>query len=1380
MMDIRFNKISDSIKMKLTPQRKAGGKKPPQISDSVVKGITMKKLPQKPVIAKSSTVKAPDASLKNITSDPSLLMATSSVPSPAALSIGKVLEELSKKNVSFLKKRSIRIPGMAEKNKPIDLEAAKNLMASKRKSKKDSLSLLVAKTDVIENPTEEDLKDLLILRSDVKSPCLQSNEVLDFVKEAKDKGYYLYVNDSEVKGAFNVYRHLMERGTNAEDMDKPILIVKDRLILMSVKPEEMKDIAKIRNTFNSRDQLFKDLGNCTYLTGAAINAPEGVPYPQRSVLAEGVYNYCKDFADSLQEKNAAKLLDKLTEKTGDPAVYAQAGKMLVESLEAHGNERYEESYEKGVDFIVDNMMDKPGDFKVFLDALKQGIDYDGAMTIYENLPRPVKQGDFEKVTRAFVSHKDFTSPDKIEVITGFSPDAPVSDKAGIAKSIYSHSKANYESQQLENTRKDFESLEKLSGSGEEFVKLGKMYVRMLDTIGSEDKLNSYEDGMKLIGESLKDKPGEFEVFLNAIKNGVKTSGAAKIYRKLPDTGEKISYKQAAEIFHGKELAESKHIGFLMPQIENTTLSDRVSIAEGIYRHSEGYHSNSQWDNTKEDIEHIKTLCKDEKDFAKIGKIYVEMLDANGSKKQTNEYKAGLDFIASHFRNKPGESKVFIDLIKGGATISGAIQVFESMPETASKDDLRQTADVLKGSKLQDRKHIEMLMTPVGSSTLKERLNLAEAIYKHSEENLNIQTWASTVKDFGHIKELAKNDDDFAKIGKCYTKFLDAYGKNQSDSSCKEAREFIAAEMLDKPEDFDVFLSLVKNNMTVAGAEKMYELLPKPVQKGKYDSVAKVFKGSNLTRDFQVELVMEDIEGTIMEDRHDILNSIFTHSENQYFSKQWQHTENQYEMIKEKARDGADFTKTAKCYGKILDARKSKEYDFDQARALEFLIGGLKDNPGDVEAFVDFVKGTDNVFMANELYEKLSDSQHKYSFKEAVEAMKNGAVHYPDTIDVIADDIPNTTLKERYEFFDGVFRHYGKGNKSQRAKIAEGSYELLKQRVEEKGIDFNEVKNKYLSILKGTNPDNNQYLNQIGLEFVIDKLAGNQDGYDSFQRILKTNRSIHDSIKVYDKIQEPVSGAVYREREEAATKLGLKNFTDKYDMAARNIAKGEKLEDSTALVEALFCARGEESYKHIEAMIKQVQIHKGNVKSSEIVNLVKKLRLYDPTRLTNALDELSQPFEDSSYSEREKIFISLYDRYHPMGDFFEEALADYTALRDGILPGETLEETGKRLEAFVEMCKNNKHQQFIGDPKSIRDAFVKVSNSMANGGLQGKTMEEILDMLMQNLVLTSNGIGDAAEHVVFNEDSKEEQKIKSDGNEVVIGGVRLKKGPAAQS
>ena len=1374
-MNIKFNHIGNITGIKTSPGISINKQNSLNVSDSVIKGQVPDEKLQKPVFKKIDTTSA----INQPKRETSVLqnfcnVAATGVAGPPAFSATEILKEMAKKNVSFFKKRSIRIPGIMDKFKRIEHEKTAEIINNENKSKREALHITADGSTKIQNPTDEDLRDLAIYKGVDKSKTGEPNEILGFVMDAVQNGFSLKISNSSTDGNFVAYRHLMGRGDEqAESAKSKVLVQKKGITVLRLDPGKKFDLKKLEQNLNEFDGVYEDLGKMQNTTQQVMDAPEGIPMSQKTALAKGILAHTNAYYSSQKDKYASKHLSQLKSLVKDPGDYVKVGKMFIESLEAHGNKNAEDGYEKGLELIAGKLKDRPDDFKTFITALKNGLDYEGVTAMYNNLPQPVKKGDFETVTKAFTKHKDFSPAKYVNLTMSYATTAPIDKRIKFLESIYSQSKSHYSSDQFNYVTSDFKKLEEMSGNGNEFVKLGEMYTTMLDASNSINRRDSYSKGLDLIGSQFKDKPADFEAFIDAVKNKVGISGSVKLYELLPDTKEKISYKEAAGIFYGKKLVSSSQMETIVPSVGTSTLKERVDIAEGIYRHSRGTYSSDTWNNTKEDYEYIKTLSKDGKDFTTIGKMYVEMLDVNNKENHSSYYKPGLDLIASRFKNRPEEFKTFIKMIKDGSSISGAVEVFHNLPENIASADIEKTTELFKGRILNDKEHVKLLMPSVGNSTLEERLDIAEGIFKHSKGQYSSYTWSNTVEDYNYLKTLAKTDGDFVKIGKLYNRFLDAYGSETKSSYYRGALDLIASDLADKPEEFGVFLDLMKNKTSIRGAIKMYQMLPRPLQRGMFAAVAQVFRGSDLEDEKYVEMVMEPIEGTTVKQSHDLISNIYSHSKGRYESDRMESVTDDYKYIKEKAKDGADFLKIADCYQKTLKVRQSKSWSYSYRNGLDAILGGLKDNPEDFKIFIDYIATKKDINTAATIYNMLSTTVEKGAYEKAMDMVAKKEFVDTSAIETAFKDIKGSTVEDRYSILDGIYKHSKGQYHSDKAKYALEDYKYLEEQTGEKGVDFIDTGKKFLHILDESGSERRQSGYRKGLDFIISDLLSNPDGFEVYSRIVKGSGNVGDSVEAYKKVQQPVGSETLREREEAAAKLVGSRFEQKYDIVFRNIPKGEKPADAAILLRALTSTYYRDDYERVEGVFKKILVHKGSLNSAEPARLVEKLGLLNEKAITEALDVLSVPVKDEPYSEREAIFLTRYAAYEKQSEAFRNSLYDFKATCDGKRSGETLEDSGKRFDRFVEFLSKIGKGKFMENPESRRRAFTVISQSMEQGDLKGKSFEKILDMLQEYLIVAKN-LETAAEHLAYTAKQTGDKHIQKEENEVIIGGVRLKK------
>lgn len=1520
-MDINFNANINRVQTPITISDAAVREGQSfNVKDSVVHSTRAEQLPAMPAFNKVDISSSQE--MKNTASpfEFANAAAASSVPGPASLPIAEMLKKLEGAKVKFYRERIFRIPYFMNKYVEINTDEASQIMTSGSKGQKNRLAAFVEKNTTVDKLKEDDLRDLITYKDLDKTGSVGSNQLVNFLKEAEKEGFYLQIRHSENKGSFTAIRHLQGRGTDETDKDKPVDVIRNGTVVLSIKTDEVDNMRSLQPELKKYKDVFDQLKDSGLIVQEVLNSPASASLSQRVLIAKGIMNHSKGYYGSDQDKNTSKLLKQMRELTNDGGEFVKIGQFFVEMLEAHGSEQNKDVYSDGLKLIGEKLKDRPVDFLTFKTALKDGIDFAGLIKMYEMLKEPVNSKDFDTVVKTFTPHKDFSDPEKVGLIMEGPEDASLSERINIAKGIYKHSSGYYGSEAWKNTIADYTKIKELSGNGKGFEKIGKMYCEMLDVIGSESKKDSYAPGLELIAGKLKDRDEDFKVFIRAIKDGIDPSGAVEMFQRLPGQVQDGDYEKVTSVFTGKKLTNPENVKFIMPDVGNSSLQDRSGIAEGIYRHARGYYGSDQWKNTVNDYEHIKNLAVNDDDFSKIGKMYVQMLDVNNKESYSTDYKVGLDLIAGKLKDKPEEFETFLRVIENGATIPGAVKMFEMLPENAKPDDSRQMADAFKGKKLQQAEHVQLIAPPAGSSTLPERIEIAEGIYDHSKGYYGSDQWKNTVAAYENIKTLAKSDDDFVKIGKCYIRMLDAvgsenrmddyqaglefiastlkdkpsefgvfigliksgtsikgairlyetlpepggkdiftavagvfsgskmkyaeqvetimgpagnstikdrhdialgifehskgnYGSDQwnntkadfdyikslskdDDDFCKIGKcyvrmletynsqskvndyrlglDFIASEMKDKPSEFNVFLSLIKSGITINGAAKLYETLPEPVGEDIFADVADVFKGSKLKYAEQVETIMTPVGDSTVRDRHDIALGIYDHSKGYYGSDQWKNTKEDYEFIKTSTKDNADFTKIGKCYVRMLETIGSENRSDQYRTGLEAIIGGLKSNPDDFEVFLDLIKNGMSASGAAKVYDMLPFPVKQGEYKRVAAIFEKGALKSVNGVQLVMTPVENTTIEDRLTIADGIFRHSKSYYSNDQLKNVIEDFEYLKSQQTQLGIGFTELGMKYVRMLEARGSENRAGDSHAGLSFMTGEIKDNPVGLESFLRLVKGSGNISGAIEAYKKIQTPVAGETYEEREKAAALVNGWHFNEKFDITFRNIIPGEKPEDTAALVAAITDGYSGDNYERVENLLKSVQANKGPLKSCEPVGIIKTLRLGNDKLILEFLDALKNPVQGESYSVREQAVL---DRYKVLSEKktggYPEALIDYRAVAEGSLKDESFVEGFSRLDKFYKYLDEQAKPELKGTPEERRQAFVQISQSMRKGTFRGKSLDEILTMLGENL-LVARSLSNAVEHLIYASGTPEEKKILRDEEQVIIGGVKLTK------
>ncbi len=1524
-MDINFNANINRVQTPITISDTAGKKEQSfNVKDSVVHSQPEENLPAKPAFNKIEVSSSSSSQeMKSIASSYEFanVAAASSIPGPSSLPISEMLKKLEGANVTFYRQRLFRITYFMDKYKEISADEASKIMTSDNKGKKNRLTATLKNNSNINKFKEEDVKDLIAYKGLDKTGTIGSSPLIKFLKEAEKEGFYLQIRDSGNKGSFTAIRHLQGRGTDEKDKDKPVDVMRDGTAVLSIRQNEVGNVWKLQPELKKFKNMYDQLNDSGLIVQEVLNSPDSAPLSQRIMIAKGIMKHCKGYYGSDQNKNTAKLLKQMQALTKDGGEFVKIGQFFTEALEAHGNEQNKDAYSDGLKLIGEKLKDRPVDFLTFKSALKDGIDFAGLIKMYEMLKEPVNSGDFNTTVKTFTPHKDFSDPEKVGLIMEGPEDASLSERINIAKDIYKHSSGYYGSDVLKNTVSDYTKIKELAGNGKEFEKIGKMYCAMLDAIGSESKKDSYGKGLDFIAGKLKDRNEDFNVFIRAIKGGIDPSGAVEMFLMLPEPVQNGDYEKVINEFFGKILTDPEKVRFIMPDVGNSTLKDRVGIAGGIYKHAQGCYGSDQWKNTVKDYEYIKTLAVNDNDFSKIGKMYVQMLDVNNKESYSTDYKAGLDLIAGKLKDKPEEFGTFLKLIENGATIPGAVKMFEMLPENAKADDSRKMADAFRGKKLQQAEHMELIVPPVGSSTLPERIELTEGIYAHSKGYYNTDQWKNTVaayetiktlsltdddfvkigkcyvnmldavgsesnrddykkglefiastlkekpseldvfigliksgttiegaikiyetlpapggkemfagaasifsgskmknaeqveaimkpvgnstikdrhditlgiyehskgyygsdqwkntkEDFDYIKTLAKEDADFTKIGKCYVRMLETYGSEDKKDDYRSGLNFIASRLKDKPAEFDVFIGLIKSGISVDGAVKLYETLPQPVEKEMFAGAASIFSGSKLKYAEQVETIMAPVGDSTVKDRHDIALGIFQHSKGYYNTDQWKHTKSDFDYIKSMAKNGADFTKIGKCYTRMLETIGSENHSDEYRPGLNAIISGLKNNPDDFEVFIDLIKNGMSASGAAKIYEMLQIPIQNGEYKRVAAIFEKGDLKNIDGVQLVMSPIENTTISDRYTIADGIFRHSKGYYGSNQFKNTSEDFEFLKAQQTQFGVGFKEIGLKYVRMLEARGSNNRSEDFHAGLSFIMGELKDNPDGLESFLRLVKGSGNISGAIEAYNKIQTPVAGETYEEREKAAAKLIGTHFNEKYDVTFRNVLPGEKPEDTAALLGAMEVSYSFKDFDRMETLVKNIQANKGPLNSSEPLGIVKALGLNYEKTILELLDALKKPIQGEPYSLREKTFLDRYKKIQEnKTGGYKEALNDYLAISGGNLKGESFDESYARFDKLNKFLDEQIKPELKGDPIQRREAFTQISQNMGKGKLKGKSFDEILTLLSENMLISRNLQNAVDQMIYITTGTNEHKKILREEEQVIIGGVKLTK------
>ena len=1111
------------------------------LNDSFAHSPTLESTKGKPVfknLASSPLQVQPelktDQVMKNAASDPvsvsDLIRSTgtlntaaaSSTPSPFGPAISSQLQKLSDMNVKFFAKRGFRIPLFMKKFRSIDAKEAASIAKGEADPGNNTIYASMGKIAPVPVSKQKDI-DVLMNYKGANQAKSQQSDLMKFLRTTDESDYKLNVRGTNYEGGYAAYKSLTGLGSDMGVSEHRVDINLYGSTLLTISQKDISNVAEIESRLKTAKIRFNSLGNNDKLF-KKVNQPVGnVSIDDRTAISKGIYNQSYS-SENKKIKNILSDYDFIKNNTKDDKEFVKVGKMYVEALEAKGDGYWRDYHTDILKFIINDMKDRPDDFKSFISLSKGNFHILSAMQIFKNLPKPVKQGDYQKAI-ASISKKSLKQVDQINEMMKPVDDSTLDDRVEIMNGLHDHA---YQSDKTwKNTLKAYGLIQKFAKKPGEFAKLGKMTLRMLKANDDNYWRDSYKAGIKFIATRLKDRPEDFETFINLVKSKKNINGAIEVFKNVPastDKSAKIDFDKASELFKNSSLNKPEQVSLIMKPIGDSTLQERLSIAEGIYKHTRGDYGEHQWKNCKKEYKRLTSLAKDGKDFVKIGKMYVEMLDSRGDSYWRSNYADGIKFITSKMKDKPEDFKTFLEMVKKIGIDSG-IEIYKHIPKSSTNGTYQEAAEIFKSNSFTKTDQIEELMKPFGDTTLKERVELAEGIYKYTRGNYSEHQWKNTLKEINRLKSSCSNGREFIKVGNMFKRMLETNNDRYWRKSYKAGLNLISGEMKDSPKHFETFLKLLKNGISIDSAIKTYESLPESQKSGDFEKAAEVFKDSSLNNPEQIEFLMQPVGDSSLRERLTIAEGIYKYSRGNYSSDTWKNTVKNYKLLQSLSRNGEEFVKIGKLFTELLEAiNDSYQRDY-YSSLLELTASQLKDRPDDFAAMKKMLKNRVNVYGALKIYQLLPKKHTKEEFEKISDTFSHCNFTAPEQVEVLFPNIGNSTLEERIEIAQKIYGHIKGETYKDTWKNTAKDYKYIASIAKDKD-DFAKLGKMYGEMLEANNDSYYRKNYRQGLDFISTTLKDKPEDFKAFIKQLKNHVGIEASIKIYQMLEKPVKPGDY--------------------------------------------------------------------------------------------------------------------------------------------------------------------------------------------------------------------------------------------------------------
>ena len=1122
-MEIKFNLIQHSAGRINTGNKVVQGNNF-AVSDSCTLGESSEPPQNIPTFAAPTSSSTPAFNLASA-SVMQNSVASSIVPSPFGPALAEQLKNLAYKNVEFFTEKKFRLPFIMSPYKKISSSKAGELL--EQNPKKGKAVVFAAMKDQTPIPiTDQKELDRLTAYSEAGSSKNPRADLMQFLKSTENSRYEIKIHGSKVSGGYAAYKYLTGIGGNIASPGNNVDISMSGVTLLSIGSKDLADIGNLEKRLTAEKEKFNDLGGSEKLYKALYESPGGAPVGDKLTILKDIYN--NSYGDT-GKKRVSRVMDQynlIRHSSKDDNDFIKTGKLYSEFLVARKNSHWDDKNQiSALKFIIEDLKDRPEDFNRFIQLVGDRVPVGGAINMYKNLSQPPKPGEYIR-TSDTITKGNLTESKHVDFLMKPAGDSTLEERVEVLNGLYKHSYNSYSEKTWKNATKAFNMIRRFSAEPGDFAKIGKMCIKMLEANRDTYWRDDYKAGIKFVATKLKDKPEDFKTFIDLLNQRTSLMSAMEIFHNVPSSSKKIDFDKAAEVFKDSSLRKPEQVTYLMEPVGDTTLKERLSIAEDIYKYCNASYSEEQWKSCKKELENLKALSKDGREFVKIGGMFVDMLKANRDTYWRKSYAGGMRFIATKMNDKPEDFKTFLYAIQNRMSIESAMTIFQDTASTSKNGTYKEAVDIFKGTSITASDRIVEVMKPVGNVSLKDRMEIAEGIYKHSGGSYSDDQWKSTLKEYNRLKSLCSNDADFLKVGKMFTEMLDAYNDKYWRKSYAEGMELIVSDLKDNPEHFASFIKMISDRMSISSAIKAYKMLPEAQKTGKLENAAELLNQSRLRSTEQVELLMEPVGSTSLKDRIEIAEGIYRHADSSYSSDSWKSTVKSYKLLKSLTKKKDNFAEMGKLFVKLLDANNDKYYRSNYSDALKLIAEKLMDSPDEFDTMIKMLDSNFSLSSAMKVYEVMPENHSKEEFEEVAYSFMKAELRSSEQIELLVKPVGDTSLDDRIGISETIYKHCWDNNSDTTRKRMTAEYQHLKE-ITAGSNDFVKVGKMYSKMLDVGNSRYYQPVNRKGLDFISDKLKNDPDNFNVFINFLENNGSIESAMKIYEMLPQPVKPEEYK-------------------------------------------------------------------------------------------------------------------------------------------------------------------------------------------------------------------------------------------------------------
>ncbi len=1119
-MEIKFNIAQSAVGAGITGNKNIAGNSF-KINDSFVSGginETPRVAPTFSSVTSSPAVESTAPSF-NLMSGAVLhnAAASSSIPAPFTPALAEQLKNLSYKNVEFFRKRNFRIPLLMSPFTKISTTEAGELLRQNQGGDKPAVYAAL-KEDAPLPITDRKEVDRLTAYYDSKSSATQQANLMTFLRETDNNRYGITIRGTKYSGGYAAYKYLTGIGDEIGTPGRNVDIKIGDATLLSLTPQNIFDTAALSKSLTEETGRFKTLGRSEVLYRAVSEHPAGVSVDDKTDILGAIYG--NSYGDS-EKKRVSRSMEQyniIRNSAKDDKEFAHIGKLYSRFLEArHDTYWRDDSQTSALKFIIEDLKDRPDDFSQFVKLVEKRIPINGAIRMFKNLPQPVKDGEFKLVSDTITRGK-LTGGEAVDLLMKPVGNSTLDERVDILNGLYKYSYESYSDKTWKNTSKAYDMIRRLSTGTEDFAKAGKMCVEMLEANNDTYWRSDYTAGIKFVVTEMKDRPEDFKAFLDLLRKRTGIKNSMEIFHNVPGSSKKIDFGKAADLFKNSPLRDKEQIAYLMEPIGDTTLQERLSIAEKIYPHCYAGSGSSQWKNCKKEMENLKSLAKDGREFVKIGGMFVDMLDANKDTYWRKNYLEGMKFIASKMKDKPDDFKVFINLLENRVGIDSSTEIYKNVESTDKNGTYRQAAYILMKKSFCSFKAVVESMKPVGNTTLEDRINILQGMSKHSSPYYNTDSWENTQSGYSSLKELCPNDRDFLKVGGMFIEMLDANRDSYWRKNYVDGMKLIASDFKDKPEEFATFVNLLKNKTSLDSAMEIYRSVKSTDKNGTYQEASDIMLKSEINWFDSTVEALKPVGGVSLKDRVSILQGIYRHCGGGDSGDKWKNTMKEYNRLKTLCSTDENFVKAGGMFVVMLDATKNSYWSNTYEEGMNIIVSDFKDKPEHFTSFINMLNNKMSIQSAIKAYRMLPDSGKDDKLENTVEILKSSRLNSPQQVEYLMKPVGDSTLKDRVEIAEGIYSHCSSNSYEDNWKYTVKLLESAKS-LTHSGEDFVKLGKLFVQVLDSNNA--NYYFKNYDttLEFIARNFMDNPEEFNIFTELLRNRFGLDNAVKLYSVMPE---------------------------------------------------------------------------------------------------------------------------------------------------------------------------------------------------------------------------------------------------------------------